>query len=87
MKAITNNTVSIILNKAGLKAVKSGHPWLYDQSILNKNKEPNSGDIAVLYDEKRKFAGIGLYDADSPIVVRVLHTGKPVILGREWFTA
>ncbi|PLX69397.1 MAG: hypothetical protein C0603_00265 [Denitrovibrio sp.] len=84
MNAITNNTVSIVLNNVGLKAVKSGHPWLYDQSIIKKNKEAKSGDIAVLYDEKRKFAGVGLYDANSPIVVRVLHRGQPIQLSKEW---
>jgi len=84
MGAISDNTVSIILTNKGLSAVRKGHPWLYDQAVAKINKEAHSGDIAVLYDNKRKFAGIGLYDAHSPIVVRVLHSGKPITLDKQW---
>jgi len=84
MKTLSDNTISIILTKAGINAVRTGHPWLYDTGIAKKNKEASSGDIAVLYDDKRVFAGIGLYDAHAPIKVRVLHTGKPVTLDQTW---
>jgi len=84
MSAITNNTVSIVLSKSGLRAVRSGHPWLYDKGISKINREAESGDIAVLYDDKRKFAGLGLYDADSPIKVRVLHSGKPATIDKDF---
>ncbi|PLX66613.1 MAG: class I SAM-dependent rRNA methyltransferase [Denitrovibrio sp.] len=84
MEAITKDTVSIILSKNGLKAVRSGHPWIYSKGISKINKNADSGDIAVLYDEKRKFAGLGLFDAHSPIMVRVLSSGKPVTLNRDF---
>lgn len=85
MNAISGNTISIVLSPAGVRAVRSGHPWLYSAGITRQNRDGKSGDIAVLYDSKRKFTGLGLYDADSPIKVRVLHHGgKPVALSREW---
>lgn len=84
MKPISDNTLSVILSSSGLKAVRSGHPWLYESGIDRINKKGASGDIAVLYDTKRVFAGIGLYDADSPIKVRVLHKGRPAVISREW---
>lgn len=84
MSAISNNTVSFILTPTGLKALKSGHPWLYESGIEKQNRQGSSGDIAVLYDKKRTFAGLGLYDADSPIKVRVLHRGRPAVLDRDF---
>jgi len=84
MGALSENTISIVLTKAGTKAVRSGHPWLYSKAVSKANRKPTTGDIAVLYDEKRKFAGIGLYDCESPIAVRVLHWGKPTVLDKNW---
>jgi len=86
MNAISDNIISIILTYKGHQVVRKGHPWLYDKAVERANKQGNSGDIAILYDSKRKFAGIGLYDAHSPIVVRVLHSGKQIILDKEWLT-
>lgn len=84
MGALSENIISVVLTYKGHMVVRKGHPWLYDQSIDRMNKKGNSGDIAILYDSKRKFVGIGLYDAHSPIVVRVLHSGKQIILDKEW---
>lgn len=84
MKAITDKTVSVVLTPAGVKAVRSGHPWIYSKALSKINKKAHSGDIAVLYDNKRNFAGIGLYDASSPIAVRVLHTGKPETISKDF---
>lgn len=86
MGAISDNIISIILTYKGHQVVRKGHPWLYDKAVERMNKQGNSGDIAILYDSKRQFAGIGLYDAHSPIVVRVLHSGKQIILDKEWLT-
>ncbi|ADD67809.1 putative RNA methylase [Denitrovibrio acetiphilus DSM 12809] len=86
MNPLSANTVSVILSSAGLKAVRRNHPWLYSKGIEKINRQGNSGDIAVLYDNKRKFAGIGLLDIHSPIMVRVLHSGKPITLSKEWLS-
>jgi 23S rRNA (cytosine1962-C5)-methyltransferase len=83
MNTISNRTVSLTISEKAAKAVRTGHPWLYDNAVLKKNKDAATGDIAVLYDEKRKFAGIGLYDAESPIAVRILHT-RPASIDREF---
>jgi 23S rRNA (cytosine1962-C5)-methyltransferase len=35
------------------------------------------GELAIIYDRKDQFLGMGLFDPDGPIRVRMLHTGKP----------
>jgi 23S rRNA (cytosine1962-C5)-methyltransferase len=38
-----------------------------------------------VFDRRRKFAGIGLYDPGSPIRLKMLHTGAPVPIDAKWF--
>ena len=80
----TTNNISVQLTPPVIRAVKKGHPWIFDKGILKQNKPANPGDLAILYDQKRTFLGIGLFDPDSPIRIRVLHRGKPATLDREW---
>lgn len=70
---------AISLTPAGLRAVRDGHPWVFDGSItkLRPANAAETGALGVVFDDKRRFAAIGLYDPDSPIALRVLHAGAP----------
>jgi 23S rRNA (cytosine1962-C5)-methyltransferase len=57
--------------------LRSGHPWLFADSIREQNREGDMGEIAVIYDRKDSFLAVGFFDPDSPIRVRILHAGKP----------
>lgn len=71
-----------------LRQIRGGHPWLFENAITSLNRDDAApGDLAVIFDDDRKFAAIGLYDPTSPICVRVLHRGKPVTLDAAWFAA
>lgn len=49
--------------------------------------EGKAGDLAIIFDRKRdKFIGVGLYDPESPIRIRVLHQGSPVKIDTAWFS-
>lgn len=65
--------------------LRGGHPWLYAGSIHEQNREGLAGELAVVYDRKDKFLAIGLFDPDSPLRLRVLHTGKPVTIDAAWW--
>jgi len=75
------------ITAAAEAAVRFGHPWVFSDSVLAANRPGVSGERAVIYDRKDKFLAIGLYDPDSPIRVRILHTGKPVTLDAAWWQA
>lgn len=66
-------------------ALRTGHPWLYEGSIREQNRQGSAGELAVVYDRHNRFRGIGLYDPDSPIRVRFLHQGKPQTLDAAWW--
>jgi 23S rRNA (cytosine1962-C5)-methyltransferase len=70
---------------AAERALRQGHPWLFDRAIRHQSQEGHSGGLAVVFDSDRRFLAVGLYDSHSSIRVRVLHHGKPALIDRNWF--
>ncbi len=75
------------ITAAAETAVRSGHPWVFSDSVLESNRDGQTGDLAVIYDRKDRFLAVGLFDSDSPIRVRILHAGKPQTVDRAWWQA
>jgi 23S rRNA (cytosine1962-C5)-methyltransferase len=65
--------------------LRAGHPWLFADSIQHQNRPGHSGELAVVYDRNDRFLAVGLFDPDSPIRMRVLHTGKPQTIDQAWW--
>jgi len=78
-------TISVRVTPAAARAVRSGHPWVFDQAITHQNRSGASGDLAAIYDTKRRFVAIGLYDPASPIRIRVLQRGRTVMIDTTFF--
>jgi 23S rRNA (cytosine1962-C5)-methyltransferase len=62
---------------AAESVIRSRHPWLFAESVRDQNRPGVSGELAVIYDRNDRFLAFGLYDPESIIRVRILHTGKP----------
>ena len=75
------------LTNAAETIVRSGHPWLFADSIREQNRVGLTGELAVIYDRNDKFLAVGLFDSDSPIRVRILHAGKPQTIDFAWWNA
>lgn len=73
------------LTPAAVRAVRHGHPWVYPDRIRASNRPGNLGDLAALYDPHDRFLGLGLFDPESPIRIRILHAGPPVTLDDVWW--
>lgn len=67
------------------RAIRQGHPWVFDRAITNQRGEGRPGDLAVIFDDRRRFLAIGLYDPASPIRVRVLQHGEPATIDRAFW--
>ena len=65
--------------------LRSGHPWLFSDSIRDQSRPGQMGELAIIYDRKDQFLGMGLLDPDGPIRVRMLHTGKPQKVDHAWW--
>jgi 23S rRNA (cytosine1962-C5)-methyltransferase len=69
--------LAVRLTPDGLRQVRGGHPWVFEGSIRSVGAEGRPGDLAVVFDGKRRFAAIGLWDPGSPIRIKILHQGSP----------
>ena len=79
--------IAVRVTADALRQVRRGTPWVYDGSITSVAHDGDAGDLAVVFDDDRKFAAIGLWDPHSPIRIKVLHRGKPVTIdGAFWRT-
>lgn len=76
--------LALRVTAAAQRALRSGHPWLFDQAITAQSGEGRPGDLAVIFDDYRRFLAIGLYDPTSPLRVRVLQHGAPAAIDRAW---
>jgi 23S rRNA (cytosine1962-C5)-methyltransferase len=68
-----------------LRHIRAGHPWVFEESVTSISHEATAGDLAVIFGPDRKFVAVALYDPDSPIQFRILHTGRPATIDDDWW--
>ena len=57
--------------RAAAVAVRRGHPWVYREGLSRAPRGLATGAVVDLADERGELLGRGLWDAGSPIAVRV----------------
>jgi len=77
--------VAIRVTPPAERALKAGHPWLFERAILRASHVGEDGDVAVVFDRKGRFLAAGLWDSQGPIRVRVLTAGVQARIGPELF--
>jgi 23S rRNA (cytosine1962-C5)-methyltransferase len=70
---------TIILKKNEDHRIANGHLWAFSNEIAEINGEPQSGDIVELSNHQNKFLGIGIFNPNSLIAVRLLSNEKEEI--------
>lgn len=83
----TPNRLAVKLNAKGEQFVLKGHPWVFSNNITKIKDDAQSGDLAIIFDKsKNRVIGLGLYDANSPIRIKMLHSGfEKVDINAEFF--
>lgn len=67
--------LAVKLNAKGEQSVVKGHPWVFSNSIVKINEDAQTGDLAIIFSKnKNKVIGLGLYDAKSPIRIKIIHS-------------
>lgn len=62
----------VTIEAGAAAAIASGHPWVFREAIRRSaGPTPRTGDVVELAGPRGDVLGLGLYDADSPIAVRV----------------
>lgn len=80
-------TIAIKLNKAGERAVKQGHPWVFENSI---EKAPDgirpAGNLCVIFDQRyNKPIAFGLWDPEEIIRIKIIIQGNRLQLNTEFW--
>ena len=79
--------LAVKLSVIGERSVRSKHPWIFTDSIEKINKEGMPGDIAIIFSHsKNKAIGVGLYDPDSPIRIKMVHFDGGATLNKAFFS-
>lgn len=82
----TPQRLAVKLNSAGERSLRSGHPWIFSDSIIKVNKEGQAGDLAIIFSHTRnEVIGIGLYDPDSPIRIKIVNHNGPATINEAFF--
>ncbi|WP_318036600.1 class I SAM-dependent rRNA methyltransferase [Winogradskyella bathintestinalis] len=69
--------LAVKLNAKGEQFVVKGHPWVFSNSIVKISDDPKTGDLAIIFSKnKNKVIGLGLYDANSPIRIKIVHNAE-----------
>lgn len=77
--------VAVRLSAPAERAVRQGHPWVFADSIASVSHAGGAGDVAIIFDKKRRFIAMGLYDPDSPIRIKLVHSGRPTPLDNAFW--
>ena len=77
--------IALRVNPPAQRALRQGHPWVFDQSITEQSHAGAHGDLAVIFNDDRSFLAIGLYDPTSSIRVRILQSRQPAAINTDWF--
>ncbi len=85
MKQTPATRLRLRLSPAAEKVVRGGHPWVFSDSVRDLNRAGRAGELAVIYGRDDKFLAVGFYDPNSPLRVRILHSGKPVTVDAAWW--
>ena len=86
LPALSEKNITVHVRSPAAKHLRRGHPWLYDGAIEKISREDGAaGDVAVLFDNKREMVGLGLFDPQSAIRVKVLLRRGGVVIDEEFF--
>lgn len=78
--------LAVKLSAAGERSVRAGHPWVFSDSIEKISADGKAGDLAIVFGKRsNSVMGVGLYDPDSPIVLKMLHHGGGATIDEAFF--
>lgn len=81
----THTNIALRVTPEAERAIRGGHPWLFEKSIREQSLDGQAGDLAVIFDRKGRFLAVGLLDPESTVRVRILQRGKSAPIDSSWF--
>lgn len=80
------NRIPVKVSREAERAIRKGHPWVFENSITKFSDKAQTGDIAVIFDQKKnQFLALGLIDLESPIRIKIVHEGHPKTINLDFW--
>lgn len=67
---------TVYLKPGEADRIVAGHPWVYEGGILRVTRPPANGDVVQVKDHRQRFLGVGFFNGNSRIRVRVLSSER-----------
>ncbi len=67
---------TVIVRPGESDRILSGHPWVYQGSILRLTQPADNGDLVQVKDHRQRLLGTGFYNSKSKINVRILDSDR-----------
>jgi len=85
LPVVSDKRMAVRVTPDARRQIAAGHPWIFNESIQSISHRGGVGDLAVIFDNDRNFVAIGLWDAGSPIRIRILHHGRPATIDSDFW--
>ena len=84
--SLTPKTIAVKVKAKAESMIRKKHPWVFESAITKISQQPKSGDLAIIYSQKKnKFLALGLFDPNSPIRIKLIQFEKGAKINQEWF--
>lgn len=77
---------TVLLKPGEADRIVAGHPWVYHSSVLRLTHPAGDGDLVQVKDHRQRLLGVGFYNSQSRINVRVLSPER-VEINQAFFEA
>lgn len=67
-----SQSANIVLKRGESERITAGHPWVYAGNIDSVSREPADGEVVQVKDSKNRLLGLGFFNSQSRIRVRML---------------
>ena len=74
-----------VIDQRGTKRAQEGHPWVFDNEIIEQRGTPEDGGLCDVLSPKGRYLGTGFYNSQSKIRVRIISSNTNDDFSPEFF--
>lgn len=63
---------TVVVTDKAARSLRNGHPWIYEAEVLELRDVPDDGGLVQVQSKAGKWLGVGFYNSNSKIRVRIL---------------
>ena len=81
-----DNDLKIMVSDRAAKSIRGGHPWVYDNEVLEASGSIPNGAVVQVHTKTGKWIGCGFYNEHSKIRARMITTNRNDTVDEAFWT-